>query len=126
MAEQSRRGLEPHSDRGAIVAEWVITLPAIGVALAVIVGGISLTVDRGRLHHAAADAQRIYSYGGSLAEMTSHVHSVLRSSDASVSVGEGPALHTSCVTVVRPSASWVGDLVALPREATSCGLVVPR
>lgn len=126
MAEQSIRGLQPQSDRGAIVAEWVVTLPAIGVALAVVLGGISLTVDRGRLHHAAADAQRIHSYGGSLAEMTSHVHSVLRSQDPSVNVSEGPANHTSCVTVTRPGTSWVGSLVALPREATSCGLVVPR
>jgi anaerobic selenocysteine-containing dehydrogenase len=126
MAEHFGPNRVLYPNRGAIVAEWVITLPAIGVALAVIVGGISLTVDRGRLHHAAADAQRIHSYGGSQAEMTTHVQSVLQSSDASVSVGEGPAPHTSCVTVARPIASWVGDLLALPREATSCGLVVPR
>lgn len=116
----------PPRERGAIAAEWVITLPAVGVALAVIVGGISLTVDRGRLHQAAADAQRIHSYGGQLPEMTSHVHQVLGSMDVVVRVLDGPAAHTSCVTVSRPGSPWVADLMAMPREATSCGLVVPR
>jgi hypothetical protein len=58
--------------------------------------------------------------------MVQIVHGVLNTTDATVNVSEGFAPFTSCVTVVRPGGQWVGSLLALPREATSCGLVVPR
>jgi hypothetical protein len=113
-------------DRGAVTAELALTVPAIGLALAIVLGGIGLTIDRGRLAQAAADGQRVHSYGGSPADVTDYVHRVLRTSEASVTITDGQGEHVSCVTVVRPGFSWVGELFAIAREATSCGLVVPR
>ena len=116
----------PHSDRGAITAELALTLPAIGLALAIVLGGISLTIDRGRLTQAAADGQRVHSFGASTGEVTDYVHRVLGGSDALVVISPGEREHLSCVTVTRPGSSWVGSLFANARKATSCGLVVPR
>lgn len=113
-------------DRGAVTAEVAITLPAIGLVLAIVLVGIGLTIDRGRLAQVAADAQRIHSYGGSKAEVADYVHRVLGAGDATVTITEGSGEHVSCVTVMRPGFSWLGGLFAEAREATSCGLVVPR
>ena len=114
------------ADHGAITAELALALPAIGLVLAVVVGGIGLTIDRGRLAQAAADGQRVHSYGGNVAEVADYVHRVLGNGDASVTITEGSGEHVSCVTVVRPGLPWLGGLFAEAREATSCGLVVPR
>jgi hypothetical protein len=112
--------------RGAVTAELALTLPAIGLVLAIVLGGIGLAIDRGRLAQAAADGQRVHSYGGTPAEVTGYVHRVLGTGDATVAISEGPGEHVSCVTVMRPGFSWLEGLVAEAREATSCGLVVPR
>jgi hypothetical protein len=123
---KSASGEDPSLDRGAVTAELALTLPAIGLVLAIILGGIGLTIDRGRLAQAAADGQRVHSYGGNFADVNNYVNRVLRSTDASVEVFEGAGEHVSCVTVTRPGFSWVGSLFANARQATSCGLVVPR
>lgn len=120
------RGQSRGGERGAVTAEWALTLPAVGLALAVVLGGISLTIDRGRLSQAAADGQRVLSYGGSVPQVTEHVHRVLNFPDATVTVSDGPGAHLSCVRVTRPGSHWLGWLLAVEREATSCGLVVPR
>lgn len=114
------------SDRGAVTAELALTLPAVGLVLAIVLGGIGLGIDRGRLAQAAADGQRVHSYGASSSDVTDYVHRVLRTSDAAVVISEGTGDHVSCVTVTRPGFSWVASLFANAREATSCGLVVPR
>ena len=114
------------ADRGAVTAEVALTLPAIGLVLAIVLGGIGLTIDRGRLAQAAADGQRVHSYGGSTAEVAGYVQRVLGTGNATVAITEGSGEHVSCVTVVRPGFSWLGGLFAEAREATSCGLVVPR
>jgi hypothetical protein len=112
--------------RGAITAEWALTLPAVGLTLAIVLGGISLTIDHGRLTHAAADGQRVLSYGGTPTEVADYVHRVLRSTAPTVTISTGGGEHVGCVTVRRPESSWLGGLLAVDREATSCGLVVPR
>ena len=114
------------ADRGAVTAEVALTLPAIGLVLAIVLGGIGLTIDRGRLAQAAADGQRVHSYGGSMAEVADYVDRVLGAGDVTVTITEGSGEHVSCVTVVRPGFFWLGGLFAEAREATSCGLVVPR
>ncbi len=121
-----KRRLDRRLEQGAVTAELALTLPAIGLVLAIVLGGIGLTIDRGRLAQAAADGQRVHSYGGSSAEVTDYVHRVLRGSDAQVAIAPGAAEHVSCVTVTRPGFSWLGTFFAEAREATSCGLVVPR
>ena len=114
------------TDRGAITAELALTLPAIGLVLAIVLGAISVTIDRGRLAQAAADGQRVHSYGGTSADVTDHVHRVLRNTDSHVTITDGAGANVSCVTVERPGSSWLGPLFANARQATSCGLVVPR
>jgi hypothetical protein len=103
-----------------------MTLPAVGLALAIVLGGISLTIDHGRLTHAAADGQRVLSFGGTPAEVTDYVHRALRSTDPTVTISGGGGEHVGCVTVTRPGSPWLGSVLAVAREATSCGLVVPR
>jgi hypothetical protein len=115
-----------HGCRGAITAEWALTLPATGLALAIVLGGISLAIDHGRLTHAAAHGQRVLSYGGTPTEVTDYVHRVLASPDATVTMSQGEGEYVGCVTITRPESLWVGRLLAVTREATSCGLVVPR
>jgi hypothetical protein len=112
--------------RGAVTAEWVLTLPSVGLALALALGGISLGVERGRLHQAASDGQRLLSYGASRPDISWHVQSVLRSPAVEVTIVDGPAEHTGCVRVRKTDASWVTTLLPVDREAHSCGLVVPR
>lgn len=111
---------------GAITAEWAITLPAVGVTLALVLGAIGVSVDHARLHQAAADGQRLLSFGATSEQITSHVGTILRGAGARVVVSNGPEPHLQCVTVHRPNQGFVASLMALPREATSCGLVVPR
>lgn len=100
-------------------------MPAVGFALAVVLGGVGLTIDQGRLAQAAADGQRVHSFGGTTSDVSDHVHRILGSTDAVVSVDLDRGQHVSCVTVTRPGFSWIGSLVASSREATSCGLAVP-
>jgi hypothetical protein len=111
---------------GAVTAEWALTLPSVGLALALALGGISLGVERGRLHQAASDGQRLLSYGASTADISAHVQSVLRSSAVEVTVLDGPAEHTGCVRVQKTDASWITTLLPVDRDAHSCGLIVPR
>ena len=111
---------------GAVTAEWALTLPSVGIALALVLGGISLGVERGRLHQAASDGARLLSYGASPAEISGHVQGVLRSSAVDVTIDDGPVEHTGCVRVQKTDANWVTTLLAVEREAHSCGLVVPR
>jgi hypothetical protein len=126
LTAKSSRGEDDTVDRGAVTAELALTLPAVGLVLAFVLGAIGLTIDRGRLAQAAADGQRVHSYGGTAADVTDYVHRVLRTSEASIIISEGEADHVSCVTVTRPGFSWLGGFFAEAREATSCGLVVPR
>lgn len=109
-----------------MTAELALILPTIGLVLAIVLGGIGLTIDRGRLAHAAADGQRVHSYGGTHADVTDYVHRVLHTTDARVIITEGAGDNVSCVTVGRPGVSWLGGLFAEASEATSCGVVVPR
>ena len=111
---------------GAITAEWAITLPAVGVTLALVLGAISVSVDHARLHQAAADGQRLLSFGATHDQISSHVSVVLRGAPTQVVVSDGPEPHLQCVSVHRPNQGFVASLIALPLEATSCGLVVPR
>lgn len=126
LAARSRGVDVSRADRGAVTAEVALTLPAIGLVLAIVLVGMGLTIDRGRLAQAAADGQRVHSYGGSSGEVADYVHRVLGASDATVTITEGLGEHVSCVTVMRPGFFSLGGLFAEAREATSCGLVVPR
>jgi hypothetical protein len=112
--------------RGAITAEWAITMPAVGLVLAIVLGGIGMSIDRGRLHQAAADGQRVLSYGGTPADVTAYVYRTLRSTNAIITIGAGPGEGLGCVTVKRENTQWLAGLLTIDRESTSCGLVIPR
>ncbi len=121
----SRHGVRLGST-GAVSAEWALTLPAVMVALAVVLGGIGVGIDRGRLLQAAADGQRVLAYGGSVDEATSHIHQLLSSADPIITVEDGPAPHITCVRVTRPQHRVWSSVVGSDRTAVSCGLQVPR
>jgi hypothetical protein len=126
------RSVDPTGDdprpggRGAVTAEWALTLPAVGITLAVVVGGIGLAIDHGRLVHAAGDSQRVMSYGGDHQQITQHAHSVLGSTDTVITLSSGSDDYTGCVTISRQSGHWLAGLLGISAEATSCGLVPPR
>lgn len=103
-----------------------MTLPAIGVALALVVGGIGLAIDQGRLVHAAGESQRVMSYGGDHQHIAQHVRGVLGSTDFVLSITSDRDAYTGCVTVSRQTGHWLSGLLGRTQGATSCGLVVPR
>lgn len=113
-------------ERGAITAEWALTLPAVVVTLGVVLGGIGVGVDHTRLLHAASEGQRVMSHGGGLDDATAHVHQLLGAADARVIATDGPTEYTLCVRVTRQRQQWWARLVGPDRTAQSCGLVVTR
>jgi hypothetical protein len=123
MGSAFRRGA---GERGAITAEWALTLPAVVLTLGVVLGGIGVGVDHIRLLHAATEGQQVMSHGGSLPDATAHIHQLLGVADGEVTVTEGPVDHTLCVRVTRQRQQWWARVVGSDRTAQSCGLVVTR
>lgn len=105
-----RRGLA--DDRGAVVAEFAIALPAVALVLLLGAGALGATARHVRLQDAAADAARLAARGESVAR----VH------DAAASAVEGATTRVVergdlvCVTASAPA------LLGLTLTATGCAL----
>lgn len=58
-------------DRGAITAEWVLTLPAMVAVAAFLTGGLGAGIAQHRLHQHASDHARVLGLGGDPAGLPS-------------------------------------------------------
>lgn len=107
-----RRGLG--GDRGSVVAEFAVALPAIVLVLLIGAATLGAGARQVRLQDAAADAARLSARG----ESEARVHAVVSSSIAGATATIQLRGETVCVTA---SAAAFG---ALPVElsATSCAL----
>jgi hypothetical protein len=56
--------LRSRGDRGAITAEWVLTLPAMVAVAAFLTGGLGAGIAQHRLHQHASDHARVLGLGG--------------------------------------------------------------
>jgi Flp pilus assembly protein TadG len=108
----SRRGLG--DDRGSVVAEFAVALPAVVLVLVLGAGALSSGARHVRLQDAAADAARLVARGESHGRATAAVTGSL--SDALVEVArEGDLV---CVTASAPAIG----AVPVTLSATSCAL----
>ncbi|GAA1938784.1 hypothetical protein GCM10009775_33660 [Microbacterium aoyamense] len=99
-------------DRGAVVAEFAVALPAVALVLLLGAGGLGVAAQNVRLQDAAADAARLAARG----EPEARVHDAVASAAAGATAG---IQHRGDLVCVTASAT-----VALPVRvsATSCAL----
>ena len=108
----SRR--EPGDDRGSVVAEFAVALPAVVLVLVLGAGALSAGARHVRLQDAAADAARLVARGESHGRASTAVAGSV--SDAAIEVArEGDLV---CVTASAPAIG----AVPVTLSATSCAL----
>ena len=108
---------QPGGERGSIVAEFAVALPAVVLVLMLGVTGLGASARHVRLQDAAADAARLAARG----ESDDRVQAVL---SAAVSEASGVIAMRGelvCVTASATAAS-AGLLLPLTLTATSCAL----
>ncbi|MDN3496953.1 TadE family type IV pilus minor pilin [Planococcus sp. APC 4015] len=99
-------------DRGAVVAEFAIALPAVALVLLLCAGALGAASRHVRLQDAAADAARLASRGESAARIDSAAAAAVEGATTQVS-RSGDMV---CVTATAPA------LVGLTLTATGCAL----
>ncbi|GAA5203235.1 TadE family type IV pilus minor pilin [Microbacterium jejuense] len=99
-------------DRGSVVAEFAIALPAVAVVLAVGVGALAGASRQVRLQDAVADAARLSARG----EQSSRVTGAVTAAVAEASVDISSQGELVCVTASAPA------LLGLRVSATGCAL----
>lgn len=107
-----RRGLG--DDRGSVVAEFAIALPAVALVVLLGAGTLGACARQVRLQDGAADAARLAARGESDARATAAVATAV--SGAAVAIGRRGDL--VCVTASAPSFG----ALSLELSATSCAL----
>ncbi len=108
----SRRGLG--DDRGSVVAEFAVALPAVVLVMVLGAGALSAGARHVRLQDAAADAARLVARGESHGRASTAVTGSV--SDAAIEIARQGDL--VCVTATAP-AIGVGPVML---SATSCAL----
>ena len=103
-------------DRGAVVAEFAVALPAIVVVVLLAVGALSTTGQHIRLQDAAADAARLAARGESDGRVAAAVAAAVTDATATVT-GDGEVV---CVT------ASTDVLAGLRIAATGCALAGGR
>lgn len=104
------RGL---GERGSVVAEFAIALPAVVLVLLFGAAALNASATAVRLEDAAADAARIVARGESDARAGQIMHSAVAGS----AIGVSRAGDVVCVT-----ASVVAPVIALTLSARACAL----
>ncbi|MET0780280.1 MAG: TadE family type IV pilus minor pilin [Microbacterium sp.] len=107
-----RRGLG--DDRGSVVAEFAIALPAVAVVLLLGAGALGACAQQVRLQDAAADAARLVGRG----EPDGRASAIVASAVAGAGVAIDRRGDLVCVTASAPA--W--RVVPVPLSATSCAL----
>lgn len=106
-----------HSDRGAVVAEFAISLPAVIVLLAVVLGSAGVGAQHVRAQDAAADAARLLGRGESDARALALVRRSLPGATLEAARADGLV----CATVRAP-ARVVLTLPLVESRGVSCAL----
>jgi hypothetical protein len=104
------RGCRGLGDRGAVAAEFAVSLPAVVVVIALGVGALAVGASQVRLQDAVSDAARLAARGESDARVTA----VLAAADATGAI-EHRGDDLVCVTASLPASLF--DL-----RATGCAL----
>jgi hypothetical protein len=104
------RGCRGLGDRGAVAAEFAVSLPAVVVVIALGVGALAVGASQVRLQDAVSDAARLAARGESDARVTA----VLAAADATGAI-ERRGDDLVCVTASLPASLF--DL-----RATGCAL----
>ena len=107
----TRRGLG--EDRGSVVAEFAVALPAIALVLLLAAGSLGACARQVRLQDAAADAARIVARG----ESEERAGAVVAAAVAGASAATHRRADLVCVTV-----SSSAGLLPMVLSATSCAL----
>lgn len=102
----------PGGDRGSVVAEFAIALPAVAVVLALGVAALAGASRQVRLQDAVADAARLSARG----EPASRVTGAVVAAVAEASVEISPRGDLVCVTATAPA------LLGLRISASGCAL----
>ncbi|AZC14560.1 MULTISPECIES: TadE family type IV pilus minor pilin [unclassified Microbacterium] len=108
------RGRELGGDRGSVVAEFAVALPAVIVVVLLSVAALTVSAQQVRLQDAAADAARLAARG----EDGDRVHGAIR---AAVAGARGTVSHEGdlvCVSAVAPAH----PVLPMTLTARSCGL----
>lgn len=109
------------AERGSVTAEWALALPAVAVALAVVVSTAQVISASSLLGSETADAQRLIGLGLDLGDAQRRLHA---------GYGVGSTWRVSrpspeaivCVTLTREHPLLAGLGPALELESTRCGL----
>lgn len=107
-----RRGLG--EDRGSVVAEFAVALPAVALVLVLSLGALGAGSRHVRLQDAAADAARLIARGESEGRASAAVAAAV--SGAGIGIAHRGDL--VCVTAAAPALG----AVPVPLTATSCAL----
>jgi Flp pilus assembly protein TadG len=99
-------------DRGSVVAEFAVALPAVAVVLVLGVGALSAASGQVRLQDAAADAARLRARG----ESAERAHAAVAAAVGGASVDIAPRGDLVCVTASATS------MLGLRISATGCAL----
>ena len=99
-------------DRGSVVAEFAVALPAIVLVIAIGVGALAGSARQVRLQDAVADAARLSARG----EPAQRVQDAVAASVGAVSVDISPRGDLVCVSASAPV------LLGLRVSATGCAL----
>jgi len=102
----------PPDDRGSVVAEFAIALPAVALVLALGVGALAGASRQVRLQDAVADAARLSARGEAASRVTGAV--VAAVAEASVEISSRDDL--VCVTATAPA------MLGLRVSASGCAL----
>ncbi|MFD4959001.1 TadE family type IV pilus minor pilin [Microbacterium sp. NPDC058389] len=106
------RRLRQPDDRGSVVAEFAVALPAVAIVLALGVGALAGASRQVRLQDAVADAARLSARGEPVSRVTEAV--VAAVAEASVEIA--PRGDLVCVTATAPT------MLGLRVQASGCAL----
>ena len=109
------------AERGSVTAEWALALPAVMVALAVVLSTAQVISASSLLDSETADAQRLIGLGVEVADAQRRLHT---------GYGVGSTWRVSqpsldgmvCVTLTREHPVLAGWGPALELQSTRCGL----
>lgn len=102
----------PADDRGSVVAEFAVAMPAVLLVLVVAVGALAASARQVRLQDAVADAARLSARG----EPEPRVREAVAAAVAEASVDISPRGDLVCVTASAPA------LLGLRVSAAGCAL----